>query len=59
MKGYQDGKYIPHIGPQTRFPVPPGVINNRGKNTFALSLWAQTDNGARLNEVKLISFSQY
>lgn len=55
----QYGKYVPHIGPQTRFPVPPGVINNRGLNTLALSLWAQTDAGANLREVKLIKYDLY
>ena len=59
VNGYQYGKYVPHLGPQTRFPVPPGVINNRGRNTFALSLWAQTDAGAKLDGVKLFSYGQY
>ena len=59
MNGYQYGKYEPSIGPQTRFPFPPGVINNRGLNTFALSLWAQTDAGASLDGVKLIAYGQY
>lgn len=59
INGYQYGKYVPHIGPQTRFPMPPGVVNNRGKNYFALSLWAQTDDGAKLDGVKLISYGQY
>lgn len=27
VNGYQYGKFIPQIGPQTRFPFPPGVIN--------------------------------
>jgi beta-galactosidase len=59
VNGYQYGKYVPHIGPQTRFPVPPGVINNRGANTIGISLWAQTDEGAKLDEVKLISYGAY
>lgn len=59
VNGYQYGKYEPHLGPQTRFPVPPGVINNRGRNSFALSLWAQTDEGARLDEVRLFAYGQY
>jgi len=59
INGYQYGKYIPQIGPQTRFPVPPGVINNRGPNTLALSLWAQTDAGARLDAVELFSYGAY
>jgi hypothetical protein len=35
------------------------VINNRGLNTLALSLWAQTDADAKLSEVKLIIYGLY
>ncbi|KAK8026573.1 (Trans)glycosidase [Apiospora marii] len=59
VNGYQYGKYVPHIGPQTVYPIPPGVVNNRGSNTLAVSLWAQTDAGARLDDVKLVSYGQY
>lgn len=59
INGYQYGKFVPQIGPQTRFPIPPGVINNRGLNTLALSLWAMTDKGANLNTVELISYGAY
>lgn len=59
INGYQYGKFVPHIGPQTRFPIPPGVINNRGSNTMALSLWAMTDEGARLDSVELFSYGVY
>lgn len=59
MNGYQYGKYVPHVGPQTRFPIPPGVVNNRGTNTLALSLWAQTDEGARLDGVRLVAYGRY
>ncbi|KAL0931988.1 glycosyl hydrolase family 35 [Colletotrichum truncatum] len=59
INGYQYGKYVPHIGPQTRFPVPPGVLNNRGRNTLAVSLWAQTDDGAKLDGLKLVQYGQY
>jgi hypothetical protein len=56
---YQYGKYIPHIGPQTRFPIPPGIINTRGTNALSLSVWAQTDQGAKLTDVKLIKYGTY
>jgi hypothetical protein len=56
---YQYGKYVPHIGPQTTFPIPPGIINNRGNNAIGLSLWAQTNEGAKFNEIKLITFGLY
>lgn len=59
LNGYQYGKYEPHIGPQTVFPIPPGVINNQGLNTLALSLWAQADDGAYLDTVELISYGIY
>ncbi|KFX91010.1 hypothetical protein V490_06125 [Pseudogymnoascus sp. VKM F-3557] len=59
VNGYQFGKAIFHIGPQLRFPVPPGIINNRGENTLAISLWAQTDEGARISDVKLINYGLY
>ncbi|KAG9232521.1 putative beta-galactosidase C [Amylocarpus encephaloides] len=59
INGYQFGKYISHIGPQTRFPVPPGVMNNRGLNTMASSLWAMTDDGAKMDTVKLIEYGKY
>lgn len=59
INGYQYGKFVPHIGPQTRFPIPPGVINNRGSNTLALSLWAMTDEGARLDNVDLFTYGMY
>jgi hypothetical protein len=59
LNGYQYGKYIPHIGPQTRFPFPPGVINNQGNNTLALSVWAETDAGAKLDIVSLFAYNVY
>ena len=42
-----------------KLPIPPGVINNRGLNTFALSQWTQTDAGANLSEVKMINYGLY
>ncbi|KAK5127287.1 hypothetical protein LTR08_004450 [Meristemomyces frigidus] len=59
VNGYQYGKFIPQIGPQTRFPFPPGVINNNGENTISLSLWAQTDAGARLSNATLFAYGKY
>ncbi|CDM28960.1 Galactose-binding domain-like [Penicillium roqueforti FM164] len=28
VNGYQFGKYINHVGPQTAFPIPGGIINH-------------------------------
>ncbi|KAF3934632.1 Beta-galactosidase [Dactylellina cionopaga] len=59
VNGYQYGKYVPHIGPQTRFPIPPGILNNRGKNHLSISVWAQTEAGASLNVLKLFTYAVY
>ncbi|KAH8887809.1 glycoside hydrolase family 35 protein [Thozetella sp. PMI_491] len=54
VNGYQFGKLISHLGPQTQFPVPEGILNHRGKNTVALMLWALDTKGARLDGLKLV-----
>jgi len=59
VNGYQFGKFVPQIGPQTRFPIPPGIVNNQGNNTLAISLWAQTDEGAKLDGVELVQYGKY
>lgn len=57
---YNYGKYVSHIGPQTKFPIPPGIINPRGQNTLALSLWAQDEAyGAKLSSITLIKYGVY
>ncbi|KAL9616029.1 MAG: hypothetical protein Q9160_009055 [Pyrenula sp. 1 TL-2023] len=59
VNGYQYGKFWPHIGPQTAFPVPPGIVNNQGETTIALSLWAMTDAGAKVDTVELFEYEVY
>jgi hypothetical protein len=48
VNGYQFGKYVNNIGPQTIYPVPQGILNYQGTNTVALTLWAQQAQGAKL-----------
>ena len=48
VNGFQFGKYISNIGPQTEFPVPEGIFNYRGDNWIGVSIWALDDAGARL-----------
>ncbi|KAI5810302.1 glycoside hydrolase superfamily [Peziza echinospora] len=38
INGYQMGRYVNHIGPQTEFPIFPGIINN-GENVLGLAVW--------------------
>ncbi|KAF3769880.1 family 35 glycoside hydrolase [Cryphonectria parasitica EP155] len=59
VNGYQYGKYEPHIGPQTVFPFPPGVVNNQGQNSLAVSLWAMEDGGAALDGLELVVYDVY
>ncbi|KAF2110271.1 glycoside hydrolase superfamily [Lophiotrema nucula] len=59
VNGYQYGKFLPHIGPQTRFPVPPGILNTKGPNTLSIALWAQTDAGAKLSTLSLFEYAQF
>ncbi|KAK0660611.1 putative beta-galactosidase C [Lasiodiplodia hormozganensis] len=59
VNGYQYGKYLPHIGPQTRFPFPPGVLNNKGSNTLSLSVWAQSEEGAAFDKLDLVLYGKY
>ncbi|KAF8076034.1 glycoside hydrolase family 35 protein [Lyophyllum atratum] len=53
VNGYQFGKYVNHIGPQTVFPVPQGILNYNGPNTLAVSIWAAGAAGAKLNSLAL------
>ncbi|KAF3045591.1 hypothetical protein E8E12_010328 [Didymella heteroderae] len=59
VNGYQYGKYFPHIGPQTRYPIPPGILNVQGSNTLSVAVWSQTDAGAKLTTLRLFSYASY
>jgi len=59
VNGYQYGKYVPHIGPQTRFPIPPGILNMQGENTLSVAVWAQSDGGAKLDTLSLFEYARY
>lgn len=49
VNGYQYARFNPSVGNERRFPVPPGVLNYSGDNTIGLSVWAQTDEGAKVD----------
>ncbi|KAI0129915.1 lactase [Xylariales sp. AK1849] len=54
VNGWQFGKYISNLGPQTSFPVPEGTLNYSGTNYLAITLWAQDASGAKLAGLKLV-----
>ena len=39
VNGWQYGKYVNNIGPQTVFPVPEGILNYQGSNYLGIALW--------------------
>ena len=43
VNGYAFGKFLPYLGNQVEFPVPPGILNYSGDNTIGLSIWNQDD----------------
>ncbi|KAH0614278.1 uncharacterized protein H6S33_006164 [Morchella sextelata] len=53
VNGWQFGKYVSDIGPQTMFPVFPGIIHPQGKNTIAIALWGQHDVPVKFQELYL------
>lgn len=55
INGYQFGTFVPQLGPQTHFPVPQGILNYKGDNWIALTLWAQDSKGAKLDSFGLVN----
>ncbi|PYH98013.1 hypothetical protein BO71DRAFT_416628 [Aspergillus ellipticus CBS 707.79] len=53
VNGWQFGKYVNHIGPQTNYPVPEGILNYNGTNYLAVTLWAMDEESFRLEGLKL------
>lgn len=54
VNGYQFGKYINNLGPQTSFPVPQGILNYSGTNYVSITLWSQEESGAKLGGLELV-----
>jgi hypothetical protein len=46
---------VDHLGPQTKFPVPEGILNYQGQNFIAITLWAQQEDGAKLEGLELVA----
>ncbi|KAH7241422.1 glycoside hydrolase superfamily [Fusarium tricinctum] len=52
VNGFQYGRYVSNVGPQSVFPVPEGVLDYRGDNWIGVSLWA-LEKGANLEGLSL------
>ncbi|KAE8389443.1 glycoside hydrolase superfamily [Aspergillus alliaceus] len=53
VNGWQFGKYVNNIGPQTTYPIPEGVLNHHGENYLALTFWALDGTGAKLSDIRI------
>ncbi len=40
LNGWNVGQYISHVGPQTVFVLPDGLLRSRGRNTLAIAVLA-------------------
>ncbi|KAF7307336.1 Beta-galactosidase [Mycena indigotica] len=61
VNGWQMGKRIANLGPQTAFPVHEGILDYHGVNTVGLSLWALGNSTAdwRIPSFKLVANGTY
>jgi beta-galactosidase len=54
INGWQIGRYISDVGPQTDFELPAGLLNTHGDNTVAIASWSTAQDGG-LGEVSLVA----
>jgi beta-galactosidase GanA len=55
VNGYLMGQYDNVLGPQHRFYIPSGVLNDNGANTLAIAVWGLQPGSGRLPDVSLQS----
>ena len=57
VNGYQYGKYVNNIGPQTVYPVPEGILGYRGMNTLGLLVWCMEEAGCAIQNggIKMVT----
>lgn len=49
VNGYQYARFNPYVGNEIKFPIPPGILNYAGDNVVGLSVWAQEEDGAKVD----------
>ena len=55
VNGWLTGRYVDNSGPQSKFYVPAGVLNEHGPNTLAIAVWALDASGGGLPAVSLVA----
>lgn len=53
VNGWQFGRYVSSLGPQTKFPIPPVILNGKGENALVVAIWTQTREGAAIESLSL------
>ena len=53
VNGWQYGKYVSNVGPQTNYPVSEGILNYRGTNYLAVSLWGLDAGATKIDGLEL------
>ncbi|KAJ4367445.1 hypothetical protein N0V83_007028 [Neocucurbitaria cava] len=53
VNGWQYGKFVSNVGPQTKFPVPEGILDYRGTNYLGVSLWGLDDEETKIEGLDL------
>jgi hypothetical protein len=54
VNGWQYGKFVSNVGPQTKFPVPEGILNYRGTNYLGVSLWGLDSGATKLGGLEMV-----
>ncbi|KAF2667256.1 hypothetical protein BT63DRAFT_433432 [Microthyrium microscopicum] len=54
VNGWQFGRYVNNIGPQTAFPVPEGIWDYHGKNTVVVAVWNMDSEEVRPATVRIV-----
>jgi hypothetical protein len=53
VNGWQYGKFVSNVGPQTKFPVPQGILNYQGSNYLGISLWGLDGGATKLGGLEM------
>jgi hypothetical protein len=53
VNGWQYGKYVNNVGPQTKFPVPQGILDYAGTNYLGVAVWGLDAGETRLGGLEL------
>lgn len=53
VNGFQYGKFVSNVGPQTRFPVTEGILNYHGKNYVGVSVWGLDAGATKVSGLEL------